>query len=157
MAAVLAGGQAAVLSHTSAAELWGMLRSRRPPSAEPVLTKKCTSRSQMRRAAGSGAASCSTAPRTLNASHCTRRDGIPVTTPVAHARRTFVRSISQPQFAAALREAEFLRLPLDDSLGPDRTRSELEARLLALCRRHRLAQPEVNVRIGGFVVDFAWR
>jgi very-short-patch-repair endonuclease len=28
---------------------------------------------------------------------------------------------------------------------------------LALVRRHRLPQPEVNVRVGGFVVDFLWR
>ena len=36
MAAVLASGKAAVLSHTSAAELWGMLRSRRLPSPAGV-------------------------------------------------------------------------------------------------------------------------
>ena len=43
MAAVLASGQAAVLSHTSAAELWGMLRSRRL-LPQPMVTKMCTSR-----------------------------------------------------------------------------------------------------------------
>jgi very-short-patch-repair endonuclease len=59
-------------------------------------------------------------------------------------------------FARALRQAEFLRLPLD-GLETDHTRSELETRFLALLRRHRLPQPEVNVRIGTFVVDFLWR
>ena len=37
------------------------------------------------------------------------------------------------------------------------TRSELERRFLRLCRRHRLPTPEVNVRIGPFIVDFLWR
>lgn len=42
-------------------------------------------------------------------------------------------------------------------LEPDGTRSELEARFLAICRRHRLPSPETNVRVGPFVVDFLWR
>ncbi len=29
--------------------------------------------------------------------------------------------------------------------------------MLALCRRHRLPQPEVNVRISRYEVDFLWR
>jgi len=59
-------------------------------------------------------------------------------------------------FAAALRQAEFLELPVDPDLGPDETRSDMEAIFLALCRRHRLPKPEVNVRIGEFDVDFLW-
>ncbi len=47
-------------------------------------------------------------------------------------------------------------LPVDSELEPDRTRSELEARFLALCRRHRLPQPAVNARVGQFIVDFLW-
>lgn len=39
----------------------------------------------------------------------------------------------------------------------DLTRSELERRFLLLCRRHRLPTPEVNVRVGPFIVDFLWR
>lgn len=39
----------------------------------------------------------------------------------------------------------------------DLTRSELERRFLRLCRRHRLPRPEVNARVGPFVVDFLWR
>jgi len=66
------------------------------------------------------------------------------------------RTIPQPQFAAALRRAEVLGLPLDAGLEPDHTRSELERRFLALCRRHRLPQPVVNARVGPFVVDFLW-
>jgi very-short-patch-repair endonuclease len=67
------------------------------------------------------------------------------------------RVLSAKEFAAALREAEFLRLPIGDRFAPDRTRTELESRLLSLCRRHRLPKPEVNARLERFVVDFLWR
>ena len=50
-----------------------------------------------------------------------------------------------------------MRLPIGEQLEPDHTRSELESRFLALCRRHRLPNPEVNVRVGQFLVDFLWR
>jgi very-short-patch-repair endonuclease len=56
-----------------------------------------------------------------------------------------------------LREAEYLRLPLEGLFGSDGTRSELEARLLALCRRHRLPAPQVNAAVGPYTVDFLWR
>jgi very-short-patch-repair endonuclease len=56
-----------------------------------------------------------------------------------------------------MRQAEFLRLPIGERLAPDHTRSELERRFLALCRRHRLPKPEVNVRVGPFLSDFLWR
>ncbi len=67
------------------------------------------------------------------------------------------RVLPAEQFAAALREAEFLRLPIGDRFTPDGTRSELEARFLSICRRHRLPSPEVNVRLGPYTVDFLWR
>jgi very-short-patch-repair endonuclease len=93
--------------------------------------------------------------RTLTAAQITRRLGIPVTTP-SRTLADLRRSLPQLQFARALREAEFLRLPVDRSLQPDHTRSELETRFLRLCRRHRIPQPDVNVRVGSFVVDFLW-
>ena len=37
------------------------------------------------------------------------------------------------------------------------TRGELEERFLELCDRHRLPRPETNTRIEGVEVDFAWR
>jgi len=40
--------------------------------------------------------------------------------------------------------------------GTTRTRSELEERFLALCRRHRLPQPLVNARVADLEVDFYW-
>jgi very-short-patch-repair endonuclease len=93
--------------------------------------------------------------RTLRPGHVIERLGIPVAIPartLSDLRRTLPRS----QFEAALREAEFLKLPVNLSLEPDRTRSELEARFLALCRRHRLPTPDVNVRVGLFIVVFFW-
>jgi Protein of unknown function (DUF559) len=67
------------------------------------------------------------------------------------------RTISAREWRAALREAEYLRLPLDGLFAPDGTRSEPEARFLALCRRHHLPPPEVNVTLGPYTVDFLWR
>ncbi len=154
MAAVLACGEGAVLSHTSAGELWGMLRARRPPSPAAVdVDVHVTVPSQAGRRARAGIRIHRS--RTLDADQATRRLNIPVTTP-SRTLADLRRILTQPQFAAALREAEFLGLPIEQRLEPDRTRSELEARFLALCRRHRLPKPDVNARVGPFTVDFLW-
>jgi hypothetical protein len=82
-------------------------------------------------------------------------------------RRTLAdlrRLLSPAQFNAAVRETEFLGLPIDEgvvrqghgSSKAPRTRTELEALFLALCRRHRLTQPQVYVRVDRFEVDFLW-
>jgi very-short-patch-repair endonuclease len=86
----------------------------------------------------------------------TLRAGIPVTKS-ARTLEDIRRILPGKEFARALREAEFLGLPFGDRLQPDHTRSELETRFLGLLRRHRLPQPEVNVRVAGFLVDFVWR
>jgi len=106
----------------------------------------------------------------------TRRDGIRVTTPA----RTLIDHadvLPERQLERAFDEAAYLRLDLSD-LRPrpgrrgsgvlarllarhepkvTRTRSELEERMLSLCRRFRLPTPEVNSRIQGYEVDFLWR
>jgi hypothetical protein len=61
---------------------------------------------------------------------------------------TCTASFPQRHFAAALRKTEFLGLPIDSDLESDHTRSELERRFLALCRRHRVPKPMVNMRLG---------
>jgi very-short-patch-repair endonuclease len=146
MAAVLACGDGAVLSHRSAAALW---RIGPTTGLIDVTVHGDTGRARRRGITlhRSG---------TLLPSQCTLRSGIPVTKP-ARTLEDLRRVLPDKQFAAALREAEFLRLPIGDGLAPDGTRSELETRLLAICRRHRLPAPEVNVRLAGFVVDFLWR
>ena len=156
MAAVLACGPEAVLSHTSAAALWEILRRTRDldaqsasgPSSVPThVTVPSNARSRpgirVHRS------------RTLFPSEVTRRAAIPVTTP-SRTLADLRRLLPQPQFAAALRQAEFLGLPIDQRLDPDQTRSELETRFLTLCRRHRLSKPDVNVRVGSFIADFLW-
>ena len=145
MAAVLACGGQAVLSHRSAAALW------RIGMAGQLVDVTVPTNGGRRRRTG---IRIHRAP-TLSPADVTRRAGIPVTTPT-RTLRDLRRVLSSTKYAAALRQAEFLRLPLDPAVAPDHTRSELEARFLSLCRRHRLPQPEVNVRVDRFVVDFLW-
>ena len=157
MAAVLACGEGAVLSHTSAAELWGI--HRRPHrllevaadgEPRPVhVTVPSTAGKRNRRGIVLHRSS------TLIARHCTRRHGIPVTSP-ARTLSDLRALLSPAQFASALREAEFLRLPVEDRFDLDHARTDLETRMLALCRRHRLPKPAVNVRVDRYVVDFLW-
>jgi very-short-patch-repair endonuclease len=158
MAAVLACGDGAVLSHRSAAELWGIQpRSRRlsgvgGPGDEASVDVTIPVESGRARRSGIRLHRSST----LSPADCTRRAGIPVTKS-ARTLEDLHRVVTGKAFAAALREAEFLRLPIGDAFKPDRTRSDLEAMFLSLVRRHRLPQPEVNVKIDRFLVDFLWR
>jgi very-short-patch-repair endonuclease len=155
MAAVLACGDDAVLSHLSAAELWGIRRRVRRPSqaGERVPTHVTVpGTAGKRRREGIVLHRSST----LVARHCIRSDGIPVTTP-ARTLADIRPLLSPAQFAAALREAEFLRLPIDTSFESDHARTDLEQAMLAICRRHRLPRPEVNVQIDRYEVDFLWR
>jgi very-short-patch-repair endonuclease len=160
MAAVLACGDDAVLSHRSAAALWRVLPQGR---GVPAAGTSGSSREGVIEVTvpGSGGRAIRSGikvhrSQTLQPGDRTIRDGIPVTNPM-RTLEDLRRTLPREKFAAALRQAEFLRLPIGDRLSPDRTRSELEARFLAVCRRHRLPQPEVNVRVDRFLVDFLWR
>jgi very-short-patch-repair endonuclease len=156
MAAVLACGEGAVLSHRSAAALWRMLPSYRLG----VRDSPATAAVDVIVSRGAGRASrdgiCLHRSRTLSRSDCTRIAGIPVTS-VPRTLEDLHRILSRQMFAGALRQAEYLGLPIGDRFITDSTRSELEWKLLRLCRRHRLAKPEVNVRVEMFTVDFLWR
>ena len=55
------------------------------------------------------------------------------------------------------RGAKRLARLIDRYAGPAITRSEAERRLLELIRAAGLPEPETNVRIHGFEVDFLWR
>ncbi len=151
MAAVLACGDGAALSHLSAAELWGMVRETRRSSDELPLIH-VTVRGDGRSRPGIRVHRSAT----VSPADVTRRLGVPVTKP-ARTLDDVRRTLSSGVFASALRQAEFLGLPIGDPWKSDHTRSELEARFLKLIRRHRLPQPEVNVRVDRYVVDFLWR
>src|SRR5206468_3749619 len=148
MAAVLASGEGAVLSHRSATELWGLLEPRNGPVDITIPTA-----GGRRRRPGIRLHRFPSLPKAAT----TRHHGIAVTTPaqtIADLRR--VASIDDVR--RAIREAEFHRLDLGgEGADLDLTGSELERRFLGLCRRHRLPKPEVSVRVGRFEVDFLWR
>ena len=148
MAALLALGAGAVVSHVSAAALWGMLK---PPSGPIHLTLPGDGGRKRRRDITIHRSS------TLSADFLTRPYGIAVTKP-KRTLRDLHRASPQSVFTRAVRRALDLRLIDSSDLRSedDLTRSELERILLALCRRHRLPKPEVNARAGPYEVDFLW-
>jgi very-short-patch-repair endonuclease len=166
MGAVLACGEGAVLSHRSAGQLWGILRAQPdPPSAaapherrSPVaVTVPGTGGRKRHRGISLHRSS------TLTCADCIRHDNIPVTRP-ARTLADLRPVLTEAEFASAIREAEFRRLPIAAALegrggrkDPPRTRSELESLFMALIRRRRLPAPEVNVEIDRYEVDFLWR
>jgi very-short-patch-repair endonuclease len=156
MAAVLTCGPQAVLSHASAAAHWRILRS---PSERSVRAATDLSSVPVHVTVPGGSRSRAGIhihrSRILFPSAVTRRARIPITTP-SRTLTDLRRTIPQPQFEQALRQAEYIGLPIDPELDPDHTRSELEARFLGLCRRRRLPKPEVNVRVGSFIADLLW-
>ncbi|HKH63967.1 MAG TPA: DUF559 domain-containing protein [Solirubrobacterales bacterium] len=168
IAAVLACGSGAVLSHVSAAVLWELLkpidgpvhitipstsgRSKRPgihlhrcpslnPSSEPSPSPSCSQQEGGRRG------------RLLT----THRHNIPVTS-VARTLEDLERTSLVPQrlIRRATRQAELKGYRLEH-LTTDRTRSDLETLFLSICRHYRLPHPEVNVKLGRWTVDFLWR
>jgi very-short-patch-repair endonuclease len=146
MAAVLACSEGAVLSHRSAAALWRIGRVTMPIDVTVASGNGRATRKGIRLHRS----------RTLSPADCTLRAGIPVTKP-DRTLRDLRRVLPRKQFARALREAEYLGLLVGNTFTGDRTRTDLEAMFLALARHHRLPQPEVNVRVDRFLVDFLWR
>lgn len=160
MAAVLACGPGAALSHGSAAVHWGLLRPLEGPIDVTVPTHSGRKRRRgirIHRCRNFGGSPFQTSgwekrPPRLRVVH----NGIPVTT-VARTLEDLRRSELRPSLVRrAIRQAEFLRLPMGE-IETDGTRSDLERDFLRLYRRHRLPPPEVNVPIGRMTVDFLWR
>lgn len=169
LAAVLACGRGAVLSHLSAAGLWRLL-----PGREGDVDVTVPGRNPGRRRG----------IRVHRVNGLDRRDvrklgGIPITSPArtifdvaavvrrreleqalaeAYARRLARRSdfVSLLARRSSLPGTRALRALLDDGT-PALTRSQAEERLLALIRTAELPAPEINVRIGRDEVDFMWR
>jgi very-short-patch-repair endonuclease len=171
MAAVLATGPDAVLSHSSAAALWGIRSNRRGP-IDVTSPSKTKPHGGIRRHEGR-----------RSPDETTVHDGIPVTTV---PRTIFDLAGDSPQAVEpALRQAEYLRL--HDSLSlldlldrypghrgnrairaalarlketPGRTRSDFEERFVAFLDRYRLPRPHFNAWIqlesNRFQVDCLW-
>jgi very-short-patch-repair endonuclease len=163
MAAVLACGEGAVLSHRSAAELWALR-----PRARFVEVTAPANRGRKR--------AILVHRGVLPPDHRTQRDGVPVTTP-ARTLIDLADVLTRRGLERAIDEAEYLRLDctglrpipgrrgagalarvLDEHRpGSTRTRSELEELFLLTCKKEGLRRPEVNVCVEAFEVDFFWR
>ena len=162
MAAVLAGGEGSVLSHWSAATLWRM-RSGTGPRAHVTSPRD-------RRNSGT----ITFHQARLPADEVTTEQGIPTTTPartlldlapllpspvlarmieaapsrgepVATLVNRYPRRAGAPKLRAIMAEAQ----PM--------TRSDLEATVLEAMEGAELPQPQVNVVVEGYEVDFVWR
>lgn len=165
LAAVLACGPGAVLSHRSAAALWELRPSGR---ARIDVTRRFDG------IVPTGVDVHRTAR--LAAGEVTVQDGIPVTTPtrtladlaaVLRLRdleraleradrmhvldaRALLRSVRHRRGAPAVRR-------ILAGWEPTRTKSELEVALLRLIRSSPLPAPEVNAQVEGFEADLLWR
>lgn len=157
MAAVLACGPGATLSHGAAAVHWGLLRPLDGPIDITVPTHNGRKRRRgirIHRCASLGAPLSIDPLQKRHAPRVTVRDRIPVTT-VPRTLEDIRATLAPYLVRRAIRQAEFLKLPV--GIETDRTRSDLERDFLRLCRRYGLPMPEVNVLIDGMTVDFLWR
>jgi very-short-patch-repair endonuclease len=156
-AAVLACGESAVLSHGSAAALWGF--QKRWP--EPI---EVTTPTHHRRP-GIRVHRCGT----LTRRDLTTHRGIRVTSPARTVRdiapslsdQALTRAVNDGLVGPYLRRAELAelltRLPCErlaaQLSGPEITRSELEDAFRRFARRHGLPAPRCNARVAGREVD----
>jgi hypothetical protein len=165
MAAVLAAGAGGVLSHWSAASLWGLRAGAGPRSHVTTPRKRCSTPAI---AFHNG---------TLQGDEVTACIGIPVTSP-GRVVLDMASHLAVPQLHRVLEAAERLR-PWHGPSVPDliaryprragtsklrsilraplaMTRSDLEACFLHLIDRWGLPRPRMNISILGFEVDCVW-
>jgi predicted transcriptional regulator of viral defense system len=175
MAAVLAYGPKAVLSHRSSSALHGIRADNRPKIDVTVPSRSARPRPGIDVHAST----------TLEPADVTTVDGIPCTTlprtllDLAEVvdERAVEKAVNQAEVlrkfdlrtveevlsrAAGRRGAAVLKRVLANYDGPTLTNRELEERFLALCRRASVPGPEVNGWISlddgiAFQVDFIWR
>jgi very-short-patch-repair endonuclease len=166
LGAVLASGDGAALSHRSAAALWGLLDDRWPfvDVTTAARGRKGTEGIRLHRT------------RRIDAGDVVVHRAIAVTS-VERTLLDLADVVSSRLLQRAARQAELLRLPVGsprerargrrgspslDALSFHRagvrlTKSELEKRMLRLCRRFGVPSPEVNEPIEGKERDFVWR
>jgi hypothetical protein len=168
MAAVLAGGRGAVLSHASAAALWELRGSAAKYIDVSVRRSGRTRRPGLRLHW----------PRTLTMNEITTKEGIPTTTP-ARTILDLAATLQQHRLERLLDQAEILQLtdyPSLDAIarahpghrgatklrstlakyeaGATLKRSDLERLFLKICDDHDLPTPAVNHSPAGEEVDF---
>lgn len=161
MAAVLACGDGAVLSHHSAEALWELLK----PIQGPVHVSVPTT-SGLKKRHGIHIHRClslrpadpspSTAARDgTPLSRTTRRHYIPTTT-VQRTIDDLEGTVAPYLLRRAKRQAELKGIRLK-GVESNRLRSDLEEGFLSLVIQHHLPHPETNVKLGRHEVDFLWR
>jgi very-short-patch-repair endonuclease len=162
MAAVLACGEGAVLSHSSAAALWELLRPIDGPIhvSVPTTTGRI-SRRGIRLHRCPSLADPLSSPSSLQSRGgrgqgiVTRRHRIPVTT-IQRTIDDLDGTVPPYLLRRAKRQAELKGIHLE-GIERKRQRSDLEEDFLALVQRHRFPPPETNVKLGRWEVDFLWR
>jgi very-short-patch-repair endonuclease len=172
LAAVLALGEGAVLSHVSAAALWGIRHS----SSEYVHVTVPTAAGRQRRRGIVVHRCASLGPADIGERHAialtsvsrTLLDLAGVLAPT-RLERAVERSLALRLFDLRAVEAVLAANPRRPGASaltaivaeihhePSLTRRELEALMLDLCDAHRIERPEVNVLVDGLEVDFLWR
>ena len=166
LAAVYSAGCNAVLSHRSAAMLWGLLRDSSPMIHITTPDRGRTSKNRVR----------VHRVRSLRAADVAVVDNIPVTS-VARTLIDLARTESPRQLRYALDQAERLRLldlrelerfrgckgwrALDDALAamtePANTNAGIERLFLEVCAAGDIPRPEANILVEGYLVDAVWR
>jgi very-short-patch-repair endonuclease len=168
LAAVLALGVGAVLSHTAAGVLWRLLRG---TAAIEVIVPTTAGRPKRD--------GIVVHRQQLPENHATVHRGIPVTTPIRTlldlasvlSLNALAKCFEQAQVALHIPPAPLaaevisrprqrgnakLRQILLGAVDPADVRSVLELRFLRLCATHGIPRPQVNVRIEGWTPDFLW-
>jgi very-short-patch-repair endonuclease len=166
-AAVLAVGEGALLSHTSAGAVWELCAPRAGEIDVTVLARNARNRSGIRLHRVSH----------LHPTDITRRRNLPITSP-ARTLLDLAASLTQRDLTRATEEAQVQRRVTPHSLNEQfqryphhrgttalrtavpanvsLTRSEAERRLLELIRAARLPPPRTNHQVKGHEVDFLW-
>jgi very-short-patch-repair endonuclease len=171
-AALLAVGPNALLSHRSAAVVWGICRARPDDAPVDVLI------GPRRRTRRDGIAAHRT--KRLERAEIRIHERLPVTSP-ARTVCDIAGAVSMRELERAVDEALIRRLvrlqQLRDAVAKENgrrggpilaalldhrgnstvTRSQAEERMLELVRAANFPPPETNVRLNGYEVDFLWR
>lgn len=170
LAAVLAAGPGALLSHRSAGALWAIARSRGGAGVEVTAPR------------GRRAREGFTLHRSSDIPPQDRAvvDGVPVTS-VARTLVDLADVLTERRLADAVHEAEVQRVfdltEVNEVLarlpgrrgrhrltrvlaaygdGPTGTRNRAERLFLEICARHGVPTPQANVTVGGYELDFLW-